>query len=310
MSNLSQVAGIYFLLQAGGVVGWWALLWLHPEYRIPFQLDVRSETALLAFWLPDLVLLAGGSLAASVWSFRRSALLPYALWFVTGSVSYATLYCLAGALITNGGWLSVVLMAPAMLLSLVLTLALIPQSRRLLRQARPGSVGRNLTKTVVQIVIFWGVLLFVVPAVLVELQERVGIPLVAFPFQKATAAALFLAFSAVGLWSGYTMSRFGQGTPLPLDSPRALVVRGPYAFVRNPMAIAGLGQGVSVSLYTGSALVLGYVLLGTFIWQYVARPVEEEDLSTHFGAEYERYRQQVRCWCPSRTPFQSDPPAA
>jgi hypothetical protein len=32
--------------------------------------------------------------------------------------------------------------------------------------------------------------------------------------------ALFILFSLLGLWSGYTMSWHGKGTPLPLDCPQ------------------------------------------------------------------------------------------
>lgn len=69
----------------------------------------------------------------------------------------------------------------------------------------------------------------------------------------------------------------------------------PVAAGDDALSIAGLGQGVAVSAYTGSLLVLGYVLLGTAIWQYVARPVEEEDLLARFGTQYERYRRDVKC---------------
>ena len=44
------------------------------------------------------------------------------------------------------------------------------------------------------------------------------------------------------------------------------------------MAVAGLGQGLAVTIYTGSGLVLGYVLVGALLWQCVVRPLEEDDL--------------------------------
>jgi protein-S-isoprenylcysteine O-methyltransferase Ste14 len=71
------------------------------------------------------------------------------------------------------------------------------------------------------------------------------------------------------------------------------------------MAIASLGQGAAVGLYLGSPLVLVYVAIGAWMWQFLARPVEELDLVRHFGAEYEAYRNAVRCWWPNRTAFHS-----
>ena len=71
------------------------------------------------------------------------------------------------------------------------------------------------------------------------------------------------------------------------------------------MAIAGFGQGMAVGLWMGSAFVLGYVLIGVWIWQCLVRPIEEEDLLRHFGSAYEEYRQEVRCWCPKLKPYES-----
>jgi len=48
------------------------------------------------------------------------------------------------------------------------------------------------------------------------------------------------------------MAVLGNGTPLPAATARRLVIGGPYRFVRNPMAVAGLVQTVGVGLWTGS----------------------------------------------------------
>jgi len=84
---------------------------------------------------------------------------------------------------------------------------------------------------------------------------------------------------------------------------RRLVVRGPYAYLRNPMAFAGLGQGLMVGLYAGSSLTILYVIIGGLIWNYIARPMEEADLAQKFGASFERYTAEVKCWRPRLTPF-------
>lgn len=81
--------------------------------------------------------------------------------------------------------------------------------------------------------------------------------------------------------------------------------RGPYAFVRNPMALAGMGQGLAVGIYLGSVMVMVYALAGSLVWNYVARPLEEIELVEKFGSSYERYRAEVKCWWPRLTPYQS-----
>jgi protein-S-isoprenylcysteine O-methyltransferase Ste14 len=94
------------------------------------------------------------------------------------------------------------------------------------------------------------------------------------------------------------MSIIGQGTPLPIDCPNQLVVKGPYRFVRNPMALAGIGQGVSIGWYFGSFIIILYALSGAVLWHILVRPEEEKDLAQRFGNSYLEYQQKVKCWIP------------
>jgi protein-S-isoprenylcysteine O-methyltransferase Ste14 len=191
-----------------------------------------------------------------------------------------------------------------MLLSITAALAVSPFTERLFRQAKPASLGRNLAKTVIQIIIIWGVVLFLLPYLLTLLESRLGMARFQFQFQKVLAFMAFGCFSILGLWSGCVMTVAGNGTPLPLDNPLRLVVSGPYAYVRNPMVIAGLGQGIAVGLWLGSTLVMTYVLIGAWIWQFLVRPLEEEEMQRRFSAAYLTYRQHVRCWQPRLKPYE------
>ena len=92
----------------------------------------------------------------------------------------------------------------------------------------------------------------------------------------------------------------GRGTPLPLDTARELVVGGPYRWVRNPMAVAGVGQGVAVALWWSSGVLLGFFVLGGVAWHIIVRPMEERDLLERFGVSYERYRTTTGLWWPRR----------
>ncbi|HVH12058.1 MAG TPA: isoprenylcysteine carboxylmethyltransferase family protein, partial [Longimicrobium sp.] len=217
--------------------------------------------------------------------------------------TYATLYCLAASMMTGGAWLSVGLMLPAALASLGLAVIGSLPADRLYRPANPGSAGRHLARTLVQIVVVWGITLVLVPRALLIVDAALGLPRISWPGQGSAAAALFLAFSAVGLWGAWTFATRGQGTPLPLDAPRRLVVRGPYAYIRNPMALAGLGQGLAVALGAGSVLLLAYAAAGTLLWNYGLRPSEERDLLRRFGPAYADYRERVRCWIPTLRPY-------
>jgi protein-S-isoprenylcysteine O-methyltransferase Ste14 len=114
---------------------------------------------------------------------------------------------------------------------------------------------------------------------------------------------LFVLGGLLGLTSGLVMAVNGRGTPLPTDCARELVVVGPYRCIRNPMAVAGLTQGVAVGVFLGSPAVIAYALLGGPVWDLFVRPWEEADLERRFGGRYRRYRAAVRCWLPSLPGF-------
>jgi protein-S-isoprenylcysteine O-methyltransferase Ste14 len=163
------------------------------------------------------------------------------------------------------------------------------------REARAAGTLWNVAKTLVQVVLFWGVLLFLVPWAIVRFEGGAG-----FPAQRWFGGALFAVASAFALLSAHTMAVAGEGTPLPLDHPRRLVARGPYAVVRNPMAVTGIAQGCAVGIFAGSYGVIAYSLLGALVWHFGVRPFEERHLRAKFGEEYDAYRRRVGLWLPRR----------
>lgn len=178
------------------------------------------------------------------------------------------------------------------------------------REARPAPAGWNLLKTLSQTVVFWSVFLGLLPAGVYALEDALGLAGWRFPSAAGVWAggALFALGGGLGLTSGAVMAVRGRGTPLPVDCPRELVVAGPYRFVRNPMAVAGLAQGVAVGVALGSPAVVAYALAGGPLWNRLVRPWEEADLERRFGGPYRRYRAAVRCWLPRATPYRPGGP--
>ena len=126
-------------------------------------------------------------------------------------------------------------------------------------------VKGHLARTLRQLVAFWFTFLVAMPLVIVVLERRWRLD-VAFPFGlRIFGGVLFLLASGLGVWSAVTMSRLGQGLPLPATMAKRLVIVGPYRFVRNPMAVAGIWQGAAVGLILGSPLVVAYTLVGSGI---------------------------------------------
>ncbi len=149
----------------------------------------------------------------------------------------------------------------------------------------------------------WGLALVAGPAALTALERQLALPGFAVPGQGVAALLLFGAASALNLASGAALAVRGRGTPLPTACPRALVVAGPYRYVRNPMAVAGIGQAVALAVGLGSWLVLAYAMSGALLWHLAVRPAEERDLAARFGRPYAAYRDAVPLWWPRRRPY-------
>lgn len=295
--KVSRSAAIYFAVQGLAVFAWWAILFLIPVSRSYFLLERNSETSLMAFWLADLAFLGVGSLVASALCYSDHQYKRIAAWFVTGAMSYSVIYCFAFTLMTDVGWLGITLMFPAMIWSGVFAVGM-SFEKTMFREAAETSTNWILVKTLSQIVVVWSIILVILPYLITIVEDKLGIHRLQFPFQNAISVVLFIVISSLGVWGSIVMSKVGKGTPLPLDHAKKLVILGPYAFVRNPMAVSGVGQGLIVALFLGSPLVALYALMGSMIWQLIFRPLEEDDLLIRFGSEYEDYCREVKCWIP------------
>ncbi len=98
--------------QAALVCLWWGMLAVAPATRAWFEPPGRPEV-LLAFWLPDALLICASSVVAAVAAARESPRAAAAAWVALGGLAYATLYCVGLAIHAGGPWLPVITMAPA-----------------------------------------------------------------------------------------------------------------------------------------------------------------------------------------------------
>lgn len=294
----------YFGVQAVAGLAWWIAVFTTPFVR---EATLGGLDPVLVAVL-DLPLFVGASAVAACGV--RAAAFVATGWtlIVTGGLAvYATV---AG----EAGW-GVLLMAAASVASVValslMVLGRVPTEWMLVgpfrfrRADATARTGVHLVATALQIVVFWGTLLGVVPVVIAWLEQRWGLAVDAPGWLFPIGAVVFALASALGIWSAVAMATRGDGTPLPAATANRLVIAGPYRFVRNPMAVAGITQGVAVGLMLGSWPVVVYAIAGGLFWNFVVRPLEESELEARFGDEFRRYRAAVRCWLPRFGP----PPA-
>jgi protein-S-isoprenylcysteine O-methyltransferase Ste14 len=116
----------------------------------------------------------------------------------------------------------------------------------------------------------------------------------------ALAIALFSLGAATYAWCVWDFAAFGRGTPLPIDAPKRLVVRGLYRYTRNPMYVGVLAVVLAWAVLFGSPALLAYAIaLGGAFHLFVVL-YEERRLDALFGVEYARYRAEVGRWLPRR----------
>ena len=112
----NYLGALYLLFQSMIAALWWLIIAVEPKLRIYFRPSDAPDVTLMAFALPDLVLLIGAGLWAARMLFKqpKKALLPLALH--TGAAVYAALFCLAQWISSGEAILAALAMAPCLVI--------------------------------------------------------------------------------------------------------------------------------------------------------------------------------------------------
>ena len=302
---------LYFAVQAAGGAVWWIAVFSVPAVR-GATLGSLDPVLMAAFDVP-LFVVASGLAAAGI----RTAGVVATVWtavVMTALAIWATVTTEAGVgvLVMIGATVGSALALALLLLGRIPTAWVTAGPLRFRTADAAAPRGRHVLGTALQIVVFWGLFLGVLPLVIAFAEHRwrlhPPLPDAVTVVSVVTGAVVLVAASALGIASAAAMSAQGNGTPLPSAMPNRLVVAGPYRSVRNPMALAGITQGVAVGLLLSSWMVVVYALAGSIVWNCIVRPLEEADLEHRFGDDFRRYAARVRCWVP-RWPIAAIAPA-
>lgn len=287
----------YLAIESLGVVIFWIALATLPDLRAAFVPTGAPAGLLWSLAPAEAGLVATGMLAIAGLT-RRAIWVRGALWLHAGAGLYASLLAVGLMLVEPRLWPGAGLMLPVLVVPLALAWAAVKT-----RAPTATPVWWCVLHTLVQVVFFWGFFLLIVPRLLLRVEVWLGVHADQFDATpvSASGASLFTLASIAGLWSAWSMSAIGRGTPLPTSPAQRLVIAGPYRCVRNPMALAGVLQVIGVGLWLGSWMVVAYALAGAVLWHLVVRPQEEQELLERFGAEFDAYRRAVRCWLPRPT---------
>lgn len=286
----------YFALQALAGACWWIGVFTLGEIRATTLGDLPAG---LIAWF-DIPLFVVGSLLVAC-GLRRT------VWIVVPWILIVTFGLLAYSLVTRTAGYGALLMIASSVCSVLagtqLLLGRIPTELLLrgpfaFRPAPSQAARSHLSRTIRQLILFWLVFLCIIPAIIIQAEQRLGLAVDFALWTRIFGICVLVLASCLGIWSAVTMSTRGQGTPLPSAMPNRLVISGPYVFVRNPMAVAGIVQGMAVGLVASSWLVVIYAFAGSLLWNWLVRPSEEANLEESFGDEFRSYRNNVSCWIP------------
>ncbi|MCB9641006.1 MAG: isoprenylcysteine carboxylmethyltransferase family protein [Myxococcales bacterium] len=301
--------GVYFALQGLGAAFWWFCMFQFPSIRQHFRTSRLSESGLMDFAWPDIPLFVGLSwvCAWALWKIPHSAWTQRLVWLLLGCVWYPTLYVVGSTFWTGGqGWAATMAMLSAAAGSCLTAWTVRPEGA-LFAVAPERSAKMHMFRTFLQTCVFWGISLVLAPWLVMKAEAALGIVRFQTPMQSWLPWVLFVVVGVLNVGTGQVMSRWGQGTPLPLETAKLLVIRGPYRVVRNPMALTGIFLGLMVGWAMGSWFVLVMSWMGGVFWHVFVRPIEEDDLFERFGEPYQAYRKKVRCWIPVWPPYSPTP---
>lgn len=142
-----------------------------------------------------------------------------------------------------------------------------------------------------------GYTLFLLPSAALAYEGRdLSEALRLLTWADAGLGLLLLAGILVGLAGAYEFATEGDGTPIPFDPPKRVVVSGPYAFIANPMQLgSALMMAAQAAAFGSPALWLITVSFVVFDTVY-ATWYNRVHIARALPEDWRAYRRHVREW--------------
>lgn len=295
---------VFYTGTAIATISWWILLWLVPTSRPLFLGTKFSEEWLWVLLAPDAISAFVGGLVLAVLIAKKHPLASALAWVHFGAQGYAWTISLGLAWFDPSAYIGLVSMTFSTGIALAFAIRLkegsILWGPFQFAPAKSQPPAAHFRQSVIQTLGMWATFLAAIPITIFLVERhlswdsgwRPGIAMM------IGAGIVFVLGATIGLTGAWEMTQRGEGTPLPSACAKKLITTGSYRFVRNPMALGGIAQGVCVGIWFSSPLVVVYAVIGGVWWELLARGEEELFLARTFGDEYDAYRAHVRCWLP------------
>lgn len=150
--------------------------------------------------------------------------------------------------------------------------------------------------TILLAFIYGSLLLVIFPFIFVRLNSIFLLPVFSFFIFKILGLVLILIAGIIWLYSISLFHFLGKGTPVPINPPKKLVIKGIYKYTRNPMYLSVLIMLTGYFLFFGHVSLLLYLLSMALFLNFFVIYYEEPTLRKKFGKSYVKYCKNVRRW--------------
>jgi protein-S-isoprenylcysteine O-methyltransferase Ste14 len=149
-------------------------------------------------------------------------------------------------------------------------------------------------------VIFWLIIPFLIVVVSSYIDQRLHLPKFSYGLINPVTGLLFIAVGWLfANWTVKVQFSLGKGTPIPFMATQKLIVKGPYAYCRNPMTLGTAIFYLGVAIWLGSMSAIGLGLIYPVGILIYIKLIEERELEERFGSEYLEYKKSTPFLIPS-----------
>lgn len=151
-------------------------------------------------------------------------------------------------------------------------------------------------KTVILALLFGFLTWIFLPLFFITLNDYFHFLIIQNIFLKLIGIVLIIIGITAVIYLIFIFKILGNGTPVPIEPTKKLIVKGLYKYSRNPLYISHLTILLGIALFFGRITLFIYCLLVFLVFNAIIIYWEEPQLKKRFGKEYLNYMRKVPRW--------------